>query len=127
MSDKNNTFNILLVDDEPILRDLLFELLSKEDYQVTTVENGKEALFMIKKNPDLFNLIIMDMVMPEMSGINSYEAIKSICPDINILFMSGYFQEQYMQGLEKSDHIGFIKKPFRNDDILRKVREHISR
>ena len=127
MPEKNNTIKILLVDDEPILRDLLYELLSKEDYQVTTVENGKEALFMIQKKPDFFDLIIMDMVMPEMSGINSYDAIKNICPYINILFMSGYFQEQYMQGLEKSERIGFIKKPFRNEEILQKVQNQISR
>ncbi len=122
MDDQKNK-NILLVDDETVLRDLLTVILKKEGYTVTSVENGKEALFKIKKNPDFYDLIVMDMVMPEMSGINSFDAIRSISPQMKVLFMSGYFQEQYLKDFEDSRTTGFIKKPFRNAAFLEKVQE----
>ncbi|OQY32959.1 MAG: hypothetical protein B6241_09375 [Spirochaetaceae bacterium 4572_59] len=114
---------ILLVDDEPILRKMLTELLEKEGYTVIATGNGKNGLFQFKRHPGLFDLIIMDMVMPEMTGPDSYDAIKSINPDIKVLFISGYFKVQNLKEITESDKTCFIHKPFKEIQMLEKVRK----
>ena len=119
----DKTVNILIVDDEPVLQKMLANILEKEGYHVVIADNGKNGLFQFKKNPNLFDLIIMDMVMPEMTGADCADAIKRINPEIKILFISGYFNDQNMKEVNESDSTGFIHKPFGRDVILSKVKE----
>jgi PAS domain S-box-containing protein len=115
--------SVLVVDDEPILRKMLTEILKREGYKVTVAENGKNGLFLFKKHPDQYSLIIMDMVMPEMTGAECYDAIRSLNPEMKILFISGYFKAQNMMAVNESEFTGFIHKPFKRDEILGKIRE----
>ena len=120
---ESSAANILIVDDEPVLLKMLTDLFIRQGFSVSNAENGKNALFKIKKQPERYDLIIMDMIMPEMTGIDSYDAIKSIRPDIKVLFMSGYFNLRNLKEIEESETTGFIKKPFKLEEIVRRVRE----
>ena len=67
---KKNDCRILVVDDDPIFCRALSPILKKTGYAVTIVHHGKKALALLRKNPDLFDLIILDRIMPELSGID---------------------------------------------------------
>ena len=117
--------SILVVDDEPVIRKTLSDLLENAGYSVTTAENGTQGLFQIRKRPDYFDLVIMDMIMPEMTGSACFDAIRRINPYMKILFISGYFQDHNMRTIIESEQTGFIHKPFNRDTIIEKVKEMI--
>jgi len=80
---------ILVVDDAPEIRDILEQILSGLNYQVYTAENGQQAIETFQDSGP-YDLVIMDMVMPVMDGIDAYLAIKHQAPTCEIVFLSGY-------------------------------------
>jgi PAS domain S-box-containing protein len=119
---------ILLVDDEPMIRQLTTTILTRAGFHVLVAENGAAALEVVKANPDLISLIILDAVMPRLSGRDTLRELARIAPDIRVVFSSGYSTEQ--MGVHEFPQVrGFLPKPYRAEQLLEKVGEilHASR
>jgi len=108
---------ILVVDDEIIMRDLLSDFLDMFDYDVVTAKDGVMAWEILKEseNERKFDLVITDINMPKMGGIDLSKKIKEKFPDMPIVFMTGYGIEKVKQDVEKAE--GFLAKPFDLDDF----------
>ena len=108
---------ILIVEDEVNLRKLAVEILDGLGYTVIEAANGKEAVEICKKARDTINLILLDMIMPVMAGKETYYEIRKINPDVKVLLMSGYSQDEKASDLLNDGVWGFIQKPFRLHDL----------
>ena len=114
---------VLLVDDEDVIIKVSLEILNALGYHVLTARSGKEAIEVYKKNKDKIDLIILDMIMPDMGGGKVYDRIKEINPDIKVLLSSGYSIEGQATEILKRGCNGFIKKPFNIKELSHKIRE----
>ncbi|MBW2615018.1 MAG: response regulator [Deltaproteobacteria bacterium] len=114
---------VLLVDDEDVIVDVDEQFLQKMGYAVLIARSGKEAIEIYEKGKDKIDLIILDMIMPDMSGRESYGRIREINPDVKVLLSSGYsINGQATQILEQGCN-GFIQKPFNMKGLSQKLRE----
>ncbi len=115
-----DTKKILVVDDEAIMRDLLTDFFEMMDYGVMSAKDGSVAMEIITESqPGEYSLIITDINMPKMGGIELFKSVKSKNPDMPIILMTGYGIEKVRQDVEKAD--GFLAKPFELDDLNRLV------
>jgi PAS domain S-box-containing protein len=115
---------ILLVEDEPGLRDLAATILSRQGYTVLKAGNGQEALRVVREpHPRPIDLVVTDMVMPEMGGRMMAEWLQATHPEIKVLFTSGYTDCGIDGALEEG--IAFLAKPYTPSSLARKVREVI--
>lgn len=117
---------ILIIEDEEIVRNFIRTFLEDSDYRVIEARNGKDALEKFIENKDKVKLIVLDVMLPIKNGKQVAEEIKSIAPDIKVLFMSGYPSDIiHIKGINQKD-INFISKPFHPQLFLRKVKELLS-
>ncbi|MEW6673561.1 MAG: PAS domain S-box protein [Thermodesulfobacteriota bacterium] len=117
------TETILLVDDEEMIVEIGQEILEKLGYKVLAARGGSEALIQYQENRDTINLIILDMIMPGMSGKDTYETLKALNPSVKILLSSGYSLRDQTARILENGCDGFIQKPFSMRDLSRKLRE----
>ena len=113
---------LLLVEDEDMVRAVAERALTRAGYTVTTASDGEEGLAAIANGSIAFDLIVSDVVMPAMDGPAMARAIRRVRPDIPILFMSGYAEEQLRNDID-IDNMHFIAKPFSVQQINAKVAE----
>jgi two-component system cell cycle sensor histidine kinase/response regulator CckA len=104
------TGTILLVEDEAMVRAVAERALTRQGYQVLTANNGEEALELLEEGAQI-DLLISDVVMPTMDGPTLVRAARAKYPDLKILFMSGYAEEQLRKSID-IDRISFLPKPF---------------
>jgi two-component system cell cycle sensor histidine kinase/response regulator CckA len=117
------TETLLLVDDEDMIIDVCCKVVTKLGYNVLTVKSGKEAIEIYKENRDRIHMVILDMIMPTMSGAETYDKLKEINPDVKVLLSSGYnINGQVAEILDRGCN-GFIQKPFNMADLSKKIRE----
>ena len=114
---------ILLVDDEDVIIEVSLEILNALGYQVLTARSGKEAIEVYKKNKDKIDIIILDMIMPDMGGGKVYDRIKEINPDIKVLLSSGYSIEGQATEILKRGCNGFIQKPFNISELSQIIKK----
>ncbi|HOE18709.1 MAG TPA: sigma-54 dependent transcriptional regulator [Syntrophorhabdaceae bacterium] len=119
---KKDKFNILVVDDEDSIRNRCVQLLQRKGYTVRGVNDGEQALFIIKK--DNLSLVIADIRMPGLNGIDLLEKIKETHPDIEVVMITGYGTIDNAVEAMKLGAYDYITKPFDMDRLL-KVVEHI--
>ena len=114
---------ILVVEDEDDVRELVHEILSTHGYTVLTASNGSKALQVIQQHKDAINLLITDVVMPEMGGPELAGRIRSEHPETRVLFTSGYTDHAIVQNGVLQADVSFIQKPFTPANLTRKIRE----
>jgi len=102
--------NILLVEDEDMVRAVAERALTRAGYSVTTASDGQEALERASKI-ETIDLVLSDVVMPGMDGPTMAAELRKLRPDVPILFMSGYAEEQLRKSIT-IDNVGFLPKPF---------------
>lgn len=114
--------HILLVDDEPDVLDYLQSRLERLGYAVTPAGSGPAALDIFHNAPTNFQLLLTDVVMPQMSGFEVAKRLHEAVPSMKILFMSGYTGTEYFRqkGMLGTD-LPFIEKPFHIDDLVEKI------
>jgi len=115
--------SILIVDDEDMVTEVGKHMLEKMGYRVQTARRGKEALEIYKKNPGAINLVILDMIMPEMGGAATYTKLKEIDSDIKVLLSSGYSIDGQATKILDRGCNGFIQKPFTMNELSQKIRK----
>jgi len=114
---------ILLVDDELSLLSVGSEMLSALGYEVLSVDNGQEALDTYATNKENIDLVILDMIMPGMTGGEIFSRLKEINPAIKALLSSGYSLDEQGKKLLGSGFCGFLQKPFGIKDLSIKIKE----
>jgi CheY-like chemotaxis protein len=114
---------ILLVDDEKIIRNVGRELLQQMGYTVLLAGGGTEAVEIYRKNRDTIDLVILDMIMPDMNGGEVYDRLKEIAPGIKVLLSSGYSIDGQATEILERGCDGFIQKPFTIKQLSQKIRE----
>ncbi|MEW6711427.1 MAG: response regulator, partial [Candidatus Riflebacteria bacterium] len=114
---------ILLTEDEPAILKITKRILERLGYKVTAVLSPLEALDEVKRNPGSFDLLITDIIMPEMNGRDLAEKIKEKVPTMKVLFMSGYTADIIAQHGILQQNLVFLQKPFSKESLAEKVRE----
>jgi len=117
------TEGILLVDDEQVILDIGREMLESLGYRVYLAGSGAEALAVYREKGRAIALVILDMIMPGMSGGETFDRLREAAPDIRVLLSSGYSLDGQARQIMDRGCDGFLQKPFRMEDLSRKVRE----
>src|SRR5690606_15569928 len=114
---------ILLVEDEPAVRDLAQRILRRKGYRVVAAQNGREALDLVERHADAIDLLVTDLVMPQMDGRELAQRLAARRPGLRVLFMSGYTGDTIAQRGVLDPDVAFIEKPFSPEGLAHKVRE----
>jgi PAS domain S-box-containing protein len=117
------TETILLAEDEEVVRKLASQVLRFYGYQVIEAENGSDALRTAESYGQTIDLLLTDVVMPEMSGRELSQQIAVLRPEMKLLFMSGYTDDAVVHHGVLDAKTNFIQKPFGPEALARKVRE----
>ncbi len=117
------TETILFVDDEDMILKVGEQILNRLGYKVIIAKSGKEAIELYKKDQEKIDMVILDMIMPDVDGKMAYEKLKQINPGIKVLLSSGYSVTGQAQEILDRGCNGFIQKPYSLKDISLKLRE----
>ena len=117
------TETILFVDDEEMIINVSEEILKTLGYTVLTATSGGEAIKTYNGNKDNIDMVILDMIMPDMNGGKTYDILREINPDIKVLLSSGYSISGQATGILERGCDGFIQKPFNIEQLSKKIRE----
>ncbi|MBN1883624.1 MAG: PAS domain S-box protein [Deltaproteobacteria bacterium] len=118
---------VLVIDDEEKILKLLKNILEDAGYQVYTASSGREGLELFTREDIDIDLVILDIIMPEMKGDEVMDKIRELSPGVRVLLASGYSdRDQHMKLLEY-DGVEFVGKPFLAEKLLSKVRESLDR
>ncbi len=114
---------ILVVDDEEYILNADKAMLKELGYEVLLANGGKEALRIFDENKDRINLLILDLIMPDLSGEIVYDRIKALRPDVRVILSSGYSIEGQAESILKRGCDGFIQKPYNLNQLAQKIRQ----
>jgi PAS domain S-box-containing protein len=114
---------LLLVEDNATVRDIAREILQSAGYRIAEARDGEEALRVASEASEPFQLLVTDLILPDMTGLVLCERLQARFPDLRVLLTSGYTTKTLdLQGLTRS-RVAFLPKPFGPEALLRKVRE----
>ncbi|MFP4379615.1 MAG: response regulator [Candidatus Sumerlaeia bacterium] len=119
------TGHILVVEDEVIVRNFIISSLQALGYRVTGSNDGQEAVEVFEKKHESIDLVILDLIMPRMSGQHAFTKMREIDPDIPVVVVSGYSQEHIIQNLMERGASAFLSKPFLVADLAEAVSNSI--
>jgi two-component system cell cycle sensor histidine kinase/response regulator CckA len=114
---------VLLVEDEPMVRTVAERALTRHGYKVVTADNGEEALEILDQG-EAIDLLISDVVMPGMDGPTMVREARKSRPELKILFMSGYAEEQLRKSID-IENVNFLPKPFSVTDLAEAARRAV--
>ncbi|MFC1524084.1 response regulator [Thermodesulfobacteriota bacterium] len=120
-------YRILVVDDNHLVRKLLGEIIESAGYEIFEAENGKLALKVFRENP--FDLVITDIFMPEVDGLEIIKALHGDYPDVKIIAISGdsaLAPDNYLRLAEDCGAFRIFSKPIKVDDLLNAIEEAIT-
>ena len=115
--------HILLVEDEDAVRSVAARVLLNQGYTVVQAQNGEEALGLLSELGDSIDLVLTDVVMPDMGGVALAEKLKAEKPELRLLYMSGYSEADKLQPGIGNFQIPLLQKPFSAESLILKVRE----
>jgi two-component system cell cycle sensor histidine kinase/response regulator CckA len=114
---------ILVVEDNSGVRQLICAVLQRAGYHVLTAHNGRDALEMCRATDTPIQLVITDMVMPEMNGPALLKEVRRAHLNVRVIYISGYPNGMVGEAADHDSSVPFIQKPFSADNLLRKIRE----
>jgi two-component system response regulator PilR (NtrC family) len=114
---------ILVVDDEPSMRDMLRIVLRRDGFDVTLAENGAQAVALLQQQP--FDLLLSDIRMPDVSGVDVLRAAKEINRDIVAFMMTAFASTETAVEAMRLGAVDYFTKPFSMDELRFKVRQHV--
>jgi|GEM_PF-3391148 len=118
---------VLLVDDEDLIINVGSEMLKRLGYHVICARDGKEAVEIYRQKSDEIKMVILDMIMPEMSGFETYNHMKTINPRIKVLLSSGFSKKGQASEIVARDKQAFIQKPFDLTQLSHKLAAILSK
>jgi CheY-like chemotaxis protein len=114
---------VLLVDDEDMILDVGQQILKALGYKVLTARSGGKAVEIYEERHDEIEMVILDMIMPDMSGGETFDRIKQINPQVRVLLSSGYSVNGQASEILGRGCDGFIQKPFNIQQLSKKMRD----
>ena len=114
---------VLVVEDDGHIRDLLCRVLERNAYRVVAAEDGIQALAWFDEHSADVDLVILDMVMPRMSGMRTYLRMREIDPSVNVVMVSGNTEQRLADEMMDMGVSGYIRKPFTLQQVLGEVRK----
>ena len=114
--------NVLLVDDEAMIIDVGREMLKALGYEVFTARSGREAIEVYEANKEKIDIVLLDIIMPDIGGGEAYDRMKEINPNIKVLLSSGYSIDGQAKEILARGCLGFMQKPFNLRDLSEKLR-----
>ena len=114
---------VFLIDDDDMIADVSELILKNSGYDVVIAKSGKEAIEVYKENHSRIDMVILDMILPDMGGGDAYDRLKEINPGIKVLLASGYDIDYQGRDIMERGCDGFIQKPFNIGKLLEKIRE----
>ncbi|MCB9480879.1 MAG: PAS domain S-box protein [Desulfobacteraceae bacterium] len=118
---------ILVIDDEEIIRNVAKSLLESLGYEVVTAENGRKGLEIFIDHHETIDLVILDMIMPEMNGRECFEEMKKISGDVKVVLASGFSRDEDINELKNQGLMGFLRKPFHSAELSRLIKDIVSK
>jgi two-component system cell cycle sensor histidine kinase/response regulator CckA len=125
--DMTGTGRVLLVEDEDAVRGFASEALKRQGYEVLQASTGAEAIELMNSEESGVDLVVSDVIMPEMDGPSMYKVLRETRPDLKIVFMSGYPDEAFKNALDPDTKFAFLQKPFSLAQLAAKVKEELGR
>jgi PAS domain S-box-containing protein len=119
--------NILVIDDEQIMRDGCSRILSKNAWNVISAENGQKGLDEIQASPGKFDLVLLDLMMPGMSGMEVLDHVRTVDPNLLVIVITGYATVESAVEAMKKGAYDFVPKPFTPDQLRIIVRRALER
>jgi len=113
---------VLVAEDEDGVRELLRKTLTEYGYTVLTARHGRDALMLAGERGDGIDLLLTDIVMPEMSGRELAETLLERRRDLKVLYISGYTDDEVLQRGVRGQDVGLLRKPFATEELARRVR-----
>ena len=113
---------VFLIDDDDMIADVSEMILKSSGYDVVSAKSGKEAIEVYKENHSRIDMVILDMILPDMGGGDTYDRLKEINPGIKVLLASGYDIDYQGRDIMERGCDGFIQKPFNMNELLEKIR-----
>ena len=114
---------VLLVDDETCILDVIPEILHSMGYSVLSAGSGREAIDIYSSKRSEIDIVLLDLIMPGMGGIETFDSLKKIDPKVKILLLSGYKEDLEVSEILRRGINGFIQKPFDPRGLSQKIRE----
>ena len=115
MTNKNSSYSILVVDDEPLIRKSLYEILKIEGFDTHTAVNGEDAISLFSSRS--FDIVITDMKLPKMSGLELLSSIKKASPLTEVILITGYGSIESAVNAMKQGAFDYVTKPIVDDEI----------
>lgn len=112
---------VLLVDDEPMILDIGKQMLERTGLEVLTAKSGDKAIEVYKKDFKRIDLVILDLIMPGLTGVDTYYELKKINPEIKVLFSSGYRKNLDVTTIIDQGRSSFIQKPFKMEQLTQEI------
>ena len=119
----SRTHQILIVEDNPNMSCLLSDVLDFFDYKTVGAQDGEEALKILGE--ESFDMVITDLRMPKMGGIDLLRTIKEKFPHLPVVVITGYDNDSYRSDASAAHADGFLCKPFRVDQIKELLKKHL--
>jgi PAS domain S-box-containing protein len=113
---------ILVVDDSPPIRHLALKALSKSGYQVFVAKDGREAIRIFEAHPDGISAVLLDMSMPVLGGKQTLAELRAHRPELPVVLMSGYSEEEVLGDFAYGPRLAFLRKPFTIAGLLQALR-----
>jgi two-component system, cell cycle sensor histidine kinase and response regulator CckA len=114
---------VLVVEDEDSVRELVRQILESHGHAVLTARHGRDALLTAERYERPIDLLVTDVVMPEMGGGELVERLVARRPNLKVLYISGYTNDEVLRRGIQGATASFLHKPFNTDDLMRRVRE----
>jgi DNA-binding NtrC family response regulator len=118
---------VLVIEDEEEVRKLAGSILQKQGYRVLEASHGEEALSKAEEHKGPIHLLLTDVVMPKTNGPEIARRLKHFCPQMKILYMSGYLDNDNFTKVLPERWVSFLQKPFSVEGLIGKVREVLDR
>lgn len=114
---------VLVVDDEKTVRNLSRRMLESNGFKVMTAVDGQDGVDVFRKHSHEIEVVLLDLTMPRLNGEQTFERLRAIRDDVNVVFSSGYSVDTITKYLARTDHVRFIQKPYHTYELINVIRE----
>jgi CheY-like chemotaxis protein len=114
---------VLVVDDEPLVRQMLISMVQGFGFQSLEAENGKHALEVLGQSQVRPSIVLLDLTMPVMGGAEVLPILEARYPELKVIAMSGYTEEDARQTLKSESIAGFLQKPYKRETLGEKIKQ----
>ena len=121
--DLTGSETLLLVEDEEAVRSFAVRALSTRGYNVLEASSGSDALDVVSRHDGSIDLVISDVMMPEMDGPTMLSHLRDSLPDVKVIFISGYAEDAFDKNLQEGESFVFLPKPFSLKQLAATVKE----